>query len=58
MVTQYSDAHAALSGVVSDGAVIAVGGFGLCGVPFDLVEALRDTGVRDLTIVSNNMGVD
>jgi 3-oxoacid CoA-transferase subunit A len=38
--------------------VVAVGGFGLCGVPFDLVEALRDSGARDLTVVSNNMGVD
>ena len=37
---------------------IAVGGFGLCGNPFDLIEALRDSGARDLTIVSNNMGVD
>ena len=37
---------------------IAVGGFGLCGVPFDLIEAVRDSGVTDLTIVSNNMGVD
>ena len=37
---------------------IAVGGFGLCGVPYDLIDAVRDSGVRDLTIVSNNMGVD
>jgi 3-oxoacid CoA-transferase subunit A len=37
---------------------IAVGGFGLCGIPADLIEAVRDSGVRDLTIVSNNMGVD
>jgi 3-oxoacid CoA-transferase subunit A len=44
--------------VVSDGMTIAVGGFGLSGNPFDLIEALRDTGVKDLTIVSNNMGVD
>ncbi|MBD5787621.1 CoA transferase subunit A [Cellulosimicrobium terreum] len=52
------DAHEALAGVLSDGMTIAVGGFGLCGVPFDLVLAVRDSGVRDLTIVSNNMGVD
>ena len=48
----------ALVGVVRDGMTIAVGGFGLCGNPFDLIEALRDSGARDLTIVSNNMGVD
>lgn len=51
-------ARAALDGVVRDGMTVAVGGFGLCGNPFDLIEALRDTGVRDLTIISNNMGVD
>ena len=48
----------AIADIVSDGMTIAVGGFGLCGNPFDLIEALRDTGARDLTIVSNNMGVD
>ena len=48
----------ALAGTVTDGMTIAVGGFGLCGNPFDLIEALRDSGVRELTIVSNNMGVD
>lgn len=48
----------AIAGVVSDGMTIAVGGFGLCGNPFDLIQALRDTGARDLTIVSNNMGTD
>lgn len=47
-----------VAGVAEDGMTIAVGGFGLCGVPFDLIEALRDSGARDLTIVSNNMGVD
>src|SRR5690606_8195758 len=41
-----------------DGMTIAVGGFGLCGNPFDLIDAVRDAGVKDLTIVSNNMGVD
>ncbi|WP_036961981.1 CoA transferase subunit A [Pseudoclavibacter soli] len=51
-------AVAALADVARDGMTVAVGGFGLTGVPFDLVEALRDTGVRDLTIVSNNMGTD
>jgi 3-oxoacid CoA-transferase subunit A len=44
--------------VLTDGQLIAVGGFGLCGIPADLIEAVRDSGVRDLTIVSNNMGVD
>ena len=48
----------ALREVLSDGQLIAVGGFGLCGVPVDLIEAVRDSGVKDLTIVSNNMGVD
>ena len=48
----------ALEGVLRDGMTIAVGGFGLCGVPFALVDAVRACGVRDLTIVSNNMGVD
>ena len=54
----WSDAAEALRGVVADGQTIAVGGFGLCGNPSDLIEALRDSGVRDLTVVSNNMGVD
>jgi 3-oxoacid CoA-transferase subunit A len=54
----WPDAEAALHGIVTDGATIAVGGFGLSGNPSDLIEALRDTGARDLTIVSNNMGVD
>jgi 3-oxoacid CoA-transferase subunit A len=52
------NAAEALDGLLRDGMTIAVGGFGLSGVPFDLVEAVRDSGVRDLTIVSNNMGVD
>jgi 3-oxoacid CoA-transferase subunit A len=44
--------------VIADGMTIAVGGFGLCGVPVDLIDAVRDSGARDLTIVSNNMGID
>jgi 3-oxoacid CoA-transferase subunit A len=48
----------ALREVLTDGQLIAVGGFGLCGIPVDLIEAVRDSGVRDLTVVSNNMGVD
>lgn len=53
-----TSARAALDDVLRDGMTIAVGGFGLCGVPSDLIEAVRDSGVRDLTVVSNNMGVD
>jgi 3-oxoacid CoA-transferase subunit A len=48
----------ALYGLLADGMTLAVGGFGLCGIPSDLIEAVRDSGVRDLTVVSNNMGVD
>jgi 3-oxoacid CoA-transferase subunit A len=44
--------------VLKDGATLAVGGFGLSGIPADLIEAVRDSGVKDLTVVSNNMGVD
>jgi 3-oxoacid CoA-transferase subunit A len=56
--TTYATAEQALTGVLTDGITIAVGGFGLSGVPYDLIEAVRDSGIRDLTIVSNNMGVD
>jgi 3-oxoacid CoA-transferase subunit A len=54
----WGSAAEAIHEVVRDGMTIAVGGFGLSGNPTDLIEALRDTGARDLTIVSNNMGVD
>lgn len=47
-----------VAGYARDGMTVAVGGFGLSGNPFDLIEGLRDSGVKDLTIVSNNMGVD
>lgn len=53
-----ANAEAALAGVLTDGMTIAVGGFGLCGIPNDLIEVVRDSGVTGLTIVSNNMGVD
>jgi 3-oxoacid CoA-transferase subunit A len=53
-----SQASEALEGVLRDGITVAVGGFGLSGNPTALITALRDSGVRDLTIVSNNMGVD
>jgi 3-oxoacid CoA-transferase subunit A len=54
----YPDARSALAGIVRDGMMVMSGGFGLCGLPEDLIEALRDTGVRNLTVVSNNAGVD
>lgn len=54
----YSSAAEALAGVVADGQTIAVGGFGLCGIPEMLIAALRDAGVGELTCISNNAGVD
>lgn len=53
-----ANAHEALADVLEDGMTIAVGGFGLCGIPNDLIEVVRDSGVTGLTVVSNNMGVD
>jgi 3-oxoacid CoA-transferase subunit A len=54
----YPSADAALAGIVRDGITLAVGGFGLCGIPEALITALRDSGVKNLTIASNNAGVD
>ncbi|MFM7066660.1 MAG: CoA transferase subunit A [Gammaproteobacteria bacterium] len=54
----YPSAAAALEGVVSDGMTLAVGGFGLCGIPEALIAALRDSGVKNLTAISNNAGID
>jgi 3-oxoacid CoA-transferase subunit A len=54
----YPSAEAALEGVLHDGMMIAAGGFGLCGIPELLISAIRDAGVRGLTIASNNAGVD
>ncbi len=54
----YPDAASALAGIVQDGQTMAVGGFGLCGIPEALILALRNTGVKDLTVISNNAGVD
>src|SRR6187455_3770090 len=54
----YPNAKAALAGVVKDGIMVMAGGFGLCGMPQTLIEALRDTGVKNLTCVSNNAGID
>jgi 3-oxoacid CoA-transferase subunit A len=53
-----ASAREALAGLVADGQIIAVGGFGLCGIPELLIEALRDSGVKGLTAVSNNAGID
>ncbi len=52
------DAKTALDGVLQDGMTIMAGGFGLCGIPTALIEAIRDSGVKDLTIISNNAGTD
>src|SRR3546814_14219722 len=54
----HPDAAAALRGVVADNQTLAVGGFGLCGIPEALIAALRDSGVKGLTVISNNAGVD
>ena len=54
----YPSAQATLDGIVEDGMTIAVGGFGLCGIPEALIVALRDTGRKNLTVASNNAGVD
>ncbi len=54
----YPGAAAALADIVADGQTLAVGGFGLCGIPEALIAALRDTGVKNLTVISNNAGVD
>ena len=54
----WPDGRSALDGIVHDGMLLAIGGFGLCGIPEALILALRDTGVRNLTIASNNAGVD
>src|SRR5688572_2626211 len=54
----FPDAADALRDVIRDGQTLAVGGFGLCGIPEALIAALRDSGVRDLTVISNNAGVD
>ncbi|WP_313275302.1 CoA transferase subunit A [Stenotrophomonas sp.] len=55
---QYASAAEALQGVIADGQTLAVGGFGLCGIPEALIAALRDTGAKGLTVISNNAGVD
>lgn len=54
----YASAAEALDGIVENGMTLAVGGFGLCGIPEALIDALRDTGKKELTVISNNAGVD
>jgi 3-oxoacid CoA-transferase subunit A len=58
MTKIYPDARTALADIVADGMTLAVGGFGLCGIPEALILALRDTGAKNLTVASNNAGVD
>ena len=54
----YKNAEAALDGLLFDGMTIMAGGFGLCGIPEELIMAIRDSGVKNLTVISNNAGVD
>ena len=54
----YSDATSALAGLIKDGMTIMSGGFGLCGIPETLILAIRDSGAKNLTVISNNAGVD
>ena len=54
----YPDARTALADVLKDGMTLMSGGFGLCGVPMSLIEAVRESGAKDLTVISNNAGID
>src|SRR5690349_6564891 len=54
----YPDAKSALAGLLRDGMLIMAGGFGLCGIPSVLIEAIKESGVKNLTVVSNNAGID
>jgi 3-oxoacid CoA-transferase subunit A len=54
----YPDAQAAVAGLIRDGMTIMSGGFGLCGIPEALIEAVRDSGAKNLTVISNNAGID
>src|ERR1700759_2786202 len=54
----HPDATSALAGLLRDGMLIMAGGFGLCGIPSSLIEAIKASGVKDLTVVSNNAGID
>jgi 3-oxoacid CoA-transferase subunit A len=54
----YSDATQAVAGLLKDGMTIMAGGFGLCGIPDELIDAIQASGVKDLTVISNNAGID
>ena len=54
----YPDPKAALAGLLRDGMTIMAGGFGLCGIPDELIDAIQASGVKDLTVISNNAGID
>src|SRR5262249_41364285 len=54
----YPDSRAALAGLLKDGMMVMAGGFGLCGIPESLIKAIRESGVKNLTVVSNNAGID
>ncbi len=54
----YENIAESLDGILKDGMILAVGGFGLCGIPSDLIDVVKASGVKDLIVVSNNMGVD
>ena len=58
MNKSFPDARSALAGILKDGMTVMAGGFGLCGIPQILIAAIRDLGVKDLTVISNNAGVD
>jgi 3-oxoacid CoA-transferase subunit A len=58
MTKVFPDAKTALAGIVKDGMTLMSGGFGLCGIPESLIEAVRDSGAKNLTVISNNAGVD
>ena len=58
MVKIYTTANKAIKDIVKDGMTILAGGFGLCGIPENIIAAIAESGIKDLTIVSNNCGVD
>ena len=58
MTKIYKDANSAIKDIIKDGMLIHAGGFGLCGIPENLIEAIKESGAKDLTIVSNNCGID
>ena len=58
MTKIYKDADESIAGIIKDGMLIHAGGFGLCGIPENLISAIKKSGAKDLTIVSNNCGID